>query len=209
MERSAAAVHRVDAAGLAAARAELAAGRCVVVPTDTVYGVAARLGDAGAIAALFDLKGRPVGRPMAVLVDSVATAAGLASMDGRARALAEHFWPGPLTLVLERRPGVEADLGGDPSTIGLRCPGLAALRELARAVGPLVTTSANASGSPTLETADEIVAEFGDRVRVVLDGGRLGAAASTVVDARAGSLVVLREGPITAAQLDAFLSSLP
>lgn len=202
-------VHGLDAEGLAAARDELNAGRCVVVPTDTVYGVAARIGDAGAIAALFDIKGRPVAKPMAVLVDSVVAATGLATFDRRATALAERYWPGPLTLVLDRRPGVATNLGGDPSTIGLRCPGLAPLRELARTVGPLVTTSANPSGEATLETAEEIVAAFGDRVRCVLDGGRLRAAASTVVDARAESLIVLREGPITGAELDAFVSTLP
>lgn len=202
-------IRALDADGLAAARLELLAGRCVVVPTDTVYGVAARIGDAAAIAALFDIKGRSVGKPMAVLVDSVVAANGLAVLDRRATALAERYWPGALTLVLHRRPGVTVDLGGDPATIGLRCPGLAPLRELARTVGPLVTTSANPSGEATLETAEEIAAVFGDRIACVLDGGRLAASASTVVDARSDSLIVLREGPITQAELDAFVASLP
>jgi len=181
--------------------AALAAGGCVGIPTDTVYGLAARLGDRAAVEALFQLKGRAATKAMAVLVDSVESAAALGELDAVSGALASRFWPGPLTLVLRRRAGLDVDLGGDEATVGLRCPDFDLVRELARRVGPIVTTSANRSGEPTLETAAEIVEAFGPALSVVVEGGRLSAAASTVVDVSGPGVVVLREGPITTAQL--------
>lgn len=191
----------VDPAAVAEVVDALRAGRCVGIPTDTVYGLAARLDDPAAVESLFELKGRAATKAMAVLVDDIATARTLGDFDGRPAALAQRFWPGPLTLVVRRTVGLEVDLGGDASTIGVRCPALAVVREIVGHVGPIVTTSANRSGEPTIDTAAGIVAAFGDALGPVLDGGRLGAAASTVVDVSGPGVVVLREGPISTAQL--------
>lgn len=179
----------------------LLAGGCVGIPTDTVYGVAARIDDAAAIESLFALKGRAATKAMAVLVADRRAAAELADFGVRADRLAEQYWPGPLTMVLRRRRGVDVDLGGDEETIGVRCPALELVRELATRVGPLVTTSANRSGEPTVRTAGELAATFGRRLAAVYDGGTLGDAASTVVDLTGTGIVVLREGPISTAQL--------
>jgi tRNA threonylcarbamoyl adenosine modification protein (Sua5/YciO/YrdC/YwlC family) len=173
----------------------------VGIPTDTVYGLAARLSDPVAVEHLFALKGRAATKAMAVLVADFDAADALGEFDAAAARLARRFWPGALTVVVHRRAGVDVDLGGDPSTIGLRCPDLGVIRELAREVGPIVTTSANRSGEPTLATAPEIADAFGSNLAAVLDGGRLTDRASTVVDLSGTGLVVLREGPITTAQL--------
>lgn len=191
----------IDVSQFDAVVAALSNGACVGIPTDTVYGLAARLHDPAAVESLFSLKGRAATKAMAVLVDSYGTAAELGHFDELATDLAERFWPGPLTLVVRRREGLLVDLGGDSGTIGVRCPGLAIVRDLAAAVGPIVTTSANRTGEPTIETAAEIAAMFGSGLGAVLDGGRLSDAASTVVDVCGTGLVVLREGPISTAEL--------
>lgn len=176
-------------------------GGCVALPTDTVYGLAARLDDPVAVEALFRLKGRAATKAMAVLVDDVATARRLGRFSDVADGLTRRYWPGPLTVVVRRAEGVAVDLGGDESTIGLRCPDHEVVRSLAARVGPLVTTSANPSGAPTIETADGIADVFGERLAAVVDGGPLAAAASTVVDLSGPGVIVLREGPISTAQV--------
>jgi tRNA threonylcarbamoyl adenosine modification protein (Sua5/YciO/YrdC/YwlC family) len=107
-----------------------------------------------------------------------------------------RFWPGALTLVLPRHPGVVADLGHDEATIGLRCPDHALARELCRIVGPLATTSANLHGERTATTAQEVEDLFGAAVPVVLDGGTCEGAPSTVVDCTGAEPKLLREGRI-------------
>jgi len=179
----------------------LVAGACVGLPTDTVYGLAARLASPDAIRDLFELKGRSLTNAIAVLVDSTATAQQLGVLDERALAIAEQFWPGPLTMVVRRRPGLDVDLGGDAAFIGLRVPAHELIRALATLVGPLATTSANRAGEPTLGSAVEIAERFGASLGAVLDGGPSADSASTVIDVGGDELIVLREGPITAAQL--------
>lgn len=185
------------------AAAGLVAGACVAIPTDTVYGIAARLADPAAVAQLFALKGRAETKPIAVLVGSVRQAGDLARLDRRATALVEAYWPGPLTIVVPRSADLEADLGGNPAFVGVRCPGSAIVRDLIARVGPLATTSANRAGEPTYIDAASIGRDFGDSLHCVLDGGLLSESASTVVDLTGPDIVVLRDGPITAAQLAA------
>ena len=180
----------------------LASGQCVGIPTDTVYGIAARLQDVDAVASLFTLKGRTRDQPLAVLVASLDQAQLLGDFDERSRRVCGEFWPGALTVVVPRRALLDADLGGDPANIGLRVPDHGLVLEVIEAVGPLVATSANRSGEPTLLTAIEIAQEFGDAVGAVFDGGILADGASTVVDLTSTPLRVLREGPISAAALD-------
>lgn len=172
-------------------------GGLIVVPTDTVYGIAARLDRPDAVAAIFAAKQRPPGLSLPVLVAAADQAGTLGAFDDRAEALARAFWPGPLTIVVARRPTMTADVGGDGATIGLRVPARPDLLGLLARTGPLATTSANRSGSPTPSTVEEILAVFGPDVAVYLDGGpSAGGPPSTVVSLTGPAPVVLREGAV-------------
>lgn len=193
-----------DPGALLRAAGALAAGLLVVVPTDTVYGIAGRADRPDALDGIFAAKGRPLSLALPVLVASTAGPAGAWSIGERtpqAAALADSFWPGPLTLVVERRPGFRAALGGDGTTVGLRVPGLAPLRTLLEMTGPLATTSANRSGEPTPTTVEAVAAIFGDQVALYLEGGPSQAASSTVVSVTGGRVAILREGPLPAAAI--------
>jgi len=185
----------------------LRAGEVVVVPTDTVYGVAVDPSRPGATDRLFAIKERPVDVALPILAADADQAFSLAAaVSPVARRLAHAFWPGGLTLVLPRRAGLGFDLGGaDDTTIGVRVPDHDVPVALARAVGPLATTSANLHGRPTPETAGEVAAELGS-VAVVLDGGRCAGAPSTVVVCVGEGWRVVREGRIGIHQLQGVLS---
>ncbi len=178
--------------------AALEAGGVVVLPTDTVYGLVARARDHAATAALFALKGRSHDVPLAVLCASVDQALALAEprVGPAVAAIAARWWPGPLTLVLRRRAGVDLHLGEPAHTIGLRVPDHDLVRKIAARVGPLAATSANRHGAPVAATAAAVAAALGDAVALVVDGGTLGEHSSTVVDATHWPWVVLRAGPI-------------
>jgi L-threonylcarbamoyladenylate synthase len=197
----------MSAPGVPEAIAALEAGEPIVLPTDTVYGVAVDPARPGATERLFAVKERPVEAALPVLAATVEQALGLAAdVPESALLLAERFWPGGLTLVVRRAPGVTYDLGGrDHLTIGLRVPDHALARELASAVGPLAATSANLHGRPTPVTADGVAAELGDRVALVLDGGPCEGAPSTVVSCTAEGVHVLREGRIPRDVIEAAL----
>jgi len=181
--------------------AALEGGGVVVLPTDTVYGLAALARDRAATARLFALKGRSYDVPLAVLCASVDQALSLTDATDRpdVTAVARGWWPGPLTLVLRRRPGVDLYLGEPSGTIGVRVPDHALVRALAKRVGPLAATSANAHGLPTPATAAEVSAQLGSGADLVVDGGRLEGRASTVIDATASPWRVLRAGPLDTA----------
>lgn len=181
-----------------AANAALA-GRLVILPTDTVYGIGTRPDDPAATAALFEAKLRPRELELPVLVPARGAAEAVARFDHRARTLAERFWPGPLTIVLPRAPeAAEWDLGGDPQTIGVRMPRhLLALAVLER-TGPLAVTSANLSGLPTPTTCDGLWEAFGDAVAVYLCRGQpLPGEPSTVIDLAHGDHRILRAGAVS------------
>jgi L-threonylcarbamoyladenylate synthase len=184
----------------------LRGGEVVALPTDTVYGLAALPTIAAATDRLFALKGRGTDTPIAVLCADAAQAFGLAAPDAptpEVRQIAEHLWPGPLTLVLPRRPGLGYELGEPAATVGVRCPDHAVVQALAAAVGPIATTSANRHREPTAPTAEGVVATFGVGLALVLDGGRCEAPPSTVVAVTGAEWKVLREGPIPVAELRA------
>ena len=188
-----------------AARAEavdlLRAGLIVAVPTDTVYGIAADLALPDAIERLFAAKRRPPEKAVAVLLADMDQAATLGILGPAARVLGERFWPGGLTLVLPVRPGAVLPrvLAAGAPTIGVRVPDHDAPRAIARALGPLPTTSANVSGEPDARDAQEIAARLGDAVALVIDGGPIhGGPASTVVDCTWDLPVIRREGAIPA-----------
>jgi L-threonylcarbamoyladenylate synthase len=190
-----------DPTAVGEAVAALRDGSLVALPTDTVYGLAALPSVAGATAGLFAAKGRPAGVPVAVLVADAAqswTVAVAPAPGSPAARLVAALWPGPLTLVLARRPDAVAagELGGDGATVGVRCPDHAFVRVLAAAVGPLATTSANRHGEPTPVDADGVAAALGPHLAVLIDGGRCPGVASTVVDGTDPSLPLLREGAL-------------
>lgn len=179
-----------------AAVACLQAGGVVVLPTETVYGVAAIADNSSAVEELFVRKGRPADRRVAVLVADLDQARSLAVVDGRTIALAEVAWPGPLTMVLPTAPG------SDEATVGVRCPDHALVQAVATSVGPIATTSANRSGDPTPADAASAAASLGGDL-LVLDDGRCTGMPSTVVDLTVDPAVILREGTFTAADLEA------
>lgn len=188
------------------ARAVLDDGGVIVIPTDTVYGLAARPEMARAVAAIFSIKLRPAERPLPVLGAHVDALRDVVEIDERARRLAEEFWPGALTLVLPRAEGFGYDLGGDGTdSVAVRVPALEAAVELLDRTGPLAVTSANRSGSPPAVTVDEARAALGDEVGVFIDGGRVGGAPSTVLDLAPGPRIV-RQGALPAAELMSRLS---
>ena len=185
------------AAGVEAAARAVQAGQVVVLPTDTIYGLAVDPFRPGATSRLFAAKGRPRRVPLPVLVAGADQAEALAGpLSPLASALVDRFWPGALTLVLPRRPGLDVDLGDEGSTIGLRAPNHPVPLELCRCVGPLATTSANLHGGTTPAVAAEVARLFETSVDLVLDGGPCGGRASTVVDCTGDAPLLLREGEI-------------
>lgn len=177
-------------AGVAALRS----GDIVGLPTDTVYGLAADPWHSGASDRLFRLKGRPRSIELPVFVSGVDQALELVTgLHMGARKLMEVLWPGPLTVVVPRSTAVDADLGEEDGTIGLRCPDHAVPLALCREYGPFATTSANRHGRSPATTAAEVLEQL-PGVDLVLDGGKCDASPSTVVDATGEVLKLLRAG---------------
>jgi L-threonylcarbamoyladenylate synthase len=197
-----------DDSGRAAAIAALRDGGIVALPTDTVYGIAVALDTPGGIEALFAAKRRPPEKGVMLLLADAGQAPAIGQWPPAAASLAEAFWPGALTVVVAQRPDVAlpAALTGGAPTIGLRVPDHAAPRALAAAVGPLPTTSANLSGMVEARDATEILAQLGEVVALVLDGGVAhGGPASTVVDCTVEPPRILRIGAIPVAAVEAAL----
>jgi L-threonylcarbamoyladenylate synthase len=191
---------------LGAVIAALQAGRVVAIPTDTVYGLAVDPRRPGATDGLFELKGRPETVALPVLIGDAGDAPALGLFDERAAVLVRQYWPGPLTIVVKRQPGVVFDLGGDPSTIGLRCPRHAGVRRLLATSGPLAVTSANRHGeAPCLRAAD-VERVFGASI-VVLDGGSARGRPSTVVSLVGTDVVCLREGSVPISEIEVLLKA--
>lgn len=196
-------------AALSAVAQALRKGAVAAVPTDTVYGLVVEARQPAAAARLSRAKGRDETTATQVLVADLGQAEELVApeaLGGSVRRVLEEFWPGGLTVVLRRRAGLRLDLGGDPDSVGLRCPDHPWLQELCRQVGPLAATSANRHGEPPLISASEVLTVLGSAVAVVVDGGVGGQVASTVVDLR-GTPRVLREGAVPASTLLALLDA--
>jgi L-threonylcarbamoyladenylate synthase len=197
-----------DPAGRAAAIEVLRGGGVVALPTDTVYGICVALETAGGIERLFGVKRRPPDKGIILLLDNADQANEIGVMTASAVALADACWPGGLTVVVPQRSEIPlpSALTGGTATVGLRVPDHDAPRVLARAVGPLPTTSANVSGLPEAPDAAAILGQLGDAIDLILDGGRArGGPASTVVDCTGPLARVLREGALTRAQVAAIL----
>lgn len=199
-------------AGMRLARAALGRGELVVIPTDTVYGVAADAFTASAVQRLLDAKGRTRQAPPPVLIPNTSTLDALAAfVPDLVRDLVAEFWPGGLTIILKSQPSLAWDLGETNGTVALRMPANPLALELLADTGPLAVSSANLTGRPPAMSATDAWMMLGESVAVYLDGGPAGTAASTIIDASsldgsgpdatAGVIRVVRRGVITDDQL--------
>ncbi|MFN4041725.1 MAG: L-threonylcarbamoyladenylate synthase [Brevundimonas sp.] len=190
----------------------LRAGRLILLPTETVYGLGADAGDAQAVAAVFEAKGRPRFNPLISHVADAVAAERIAVMDDRARALAEAFWPGPLTLVMPVRDRERVcDLArAGLDSVAVRVPGHARAREiLALFDRPVVAPSANRSGRPSPTTFADAVEETGFAVGAAVDGGDCAVGVeSTVVSVLDGRVSLLRPGSVTREEIEAVVGAL-
>jgi L-threonylcarbamoyladenylate synthase len=177
-------------------------GGVVAFPTDTVYGLGAPAFAPESIERLYEIKGREHTKAIAVLIADAADLAQVAvAPSAAAMRLAERFWPGPLTLVLERNPKLPDALSPN-ATIGVRVPDHAVARDLLRAAGPMAVTSANRSGGRNASRAAEVLAQLEGLIELLVDGGDTpGEVASTVVDVSGEQAKLLRVGPISEEQV--------
>ncbi|MCC7549676.1 MAG: threonylcarbamoyl-AMP synthase [Burkholderiales bacterium] len=186
----------------------LRAGGLVAFPTETVYGLGADASNARAVARIFEAKGRPASHPLIVhLPDVAALPRWAGEIPDAALQLAERFWPGPLTLILERAPGVLDAVTGGQDSVGLRVPAHPVAQALLRTFGGgLAGPSANRFGCVSPTTARHVHDELGARVEMILDGGACPVGIeSTIVDLSSGAPVLLRPGRITPQEIEAVL----
>lgn len=188
-------------ADLADAAQAMRSGDVVLIPTDTVYGLAVAADNRVAVDAMFALKQRPTDVRVAVLVADADQARAYVDLGSAGERLAARYWPGPLTIVATRHL-VGSLAAGDDETLGVRCPDDAVARALAADVGPIAATSANLHGLETPARAAD-AADLFPEVAVVIDDGLRPGSASTVVSVVDGSPIVLREGPISLADIKA------
>jgi L-threonylcarbamoyladenylate synthase len=179
-------------------------GGIVAFPTDTVYGLGADATNECAVERVYELKQRPRYLPLPVLLADAAQIASIAgAVSDIAWLLARHFWPGGLTLVLPKGPSVSEKISAGGGTVAVRVPNHPIPVALIRGLGlPIVGTSANLSGRPSVLTAKEVSEQLGDRVDLIINGGRCpGGVESTVVDVTKDVPVILREGAISIREL--------
>ncbi|MCB2049226.1 MAG: threonylcarbamoyl-AMP synthase [Novosphingobium sp.] len=199
-----------DEQGLARAAEILRHGGLVAVPTETVYGLAARADDEAAVTAIYAAKGRPGFNPLIVHVPDLAAAEHLARVDERAGLLARHFWPGALTMVLPRREqaGLAQAVTAGLPTVALRCPAHPVMRALLdKCRLPLAAPSANCSGAVSPTRPEHVLASLGNAVDAIVDGGpsALGLESTIVALRDEGGWALLRPGPISEAEIAALL----
>jgi L-threonylcarbamoyladenylate synthase len=180
----------------------LQGGGLVAFPTDTVYGVGALAFNSAAVESIYAAKDRPNEKAIPVLLGGVDDLAKVtSSVPPMALTLASRFWPGPLTLVVPKHPDLPEAISASP-TVGVRVPDHRITRALLQAAGPMAATSANRSGQPSPSTAQEVMAQLGGRTALILDGGRTpGGIPSTVVDCIGAEPKILREGPVSKAEI--------
>jgi L-threonylcarbamoyladenylate synthase len=174
----------------------------VAFPTDTVYGLAAPVDNIDSIERLYIVKGRNTTKAIAVLLGNTDQLSQVVhDMSESARRVAEHFWPGPLTMILPRHAALPDILAPLP-TIGVRIPDHPVALALLKAAGPLAVTSANISGEDNTMTARQVMKQLKGRIHLIIDGGRApGGVPSTVIDCTTPQPEILREGPISLKQL--------
>ena len=188
-----------DAEGVAAAAAAIRSGLVVAIPTDTLYGLAVDPFRDDAVARVFDAKGRPSARAVPLIAaDTEQVAANLGSLSAVARRLADAFWPGPLTLLLDAPVALAPMVTAGTGRVGVRVPAHATARALCRACAmPLTATSANLSDRPPTDDPDEVARTLSSRIELLLDGGRTpGGPPSTIVDVTAEMPRLVRPGAV-------------
>ncbi|HUR73994.1 MAG TPA: L-threonylcarbamoyladenylate synthase [Sporichthya sp.] len=187
------------AAGLAAAGTAVGAGRLVVLPTDTVYGLGADAFTPSAVEALLAAKGRGRDMPVPVLIGTMRTLDGIAArLSDAARELVEAFWPGGLTIVCHQQPSLSWDLGEAAQTVAVRMPLHPVALDLLKSTGPMAVSSANRTGMPPATSVEAARSQLGNDVEVYLDGGPTAdTLASTIVDVTGERPRVLRAGAIS------------
>ncbi len=180
----------------------LRSGGLVAFPTDTVYGLGALAFDGKAVESIYLAKDRPVEKAIPVLIWDVSDLEKISDeVPERTLRLASRFWPGPLTILLPKKPTLPESVSAS-STVAVRVPDHAVARKLLRATGPLAVTSANISGQASPSTAEEVLAQLNGRIDLIIDGGRTpGGIPSTLVDCSLDEIKILRVGPITLAEL--------
>lgn len=180
----------------------LRAGGLVAFPTDTVYGVGALAFDGKAVASIYAAKNRPVEKAIPVLIGESQDLEKVGiDIPTAARKLAARFWPGPLTILIPKRPHLPESVSAT-STVGVRVPDHEVARALLRAAGPMAVTSANISGAQSPVTAQEVYEQLGGRIALIIDGGITPRGVpSTLVDCTTTELKILREGPISPEEL--------
>lgn len=192
-------------AAIAEAAAIIAGGGCVATPTETVYGLAADATNAEAVAGIYAAKGRPSFNPLIVHVADRRAAEAIAMFDRDARALADAFWPGPLTLVLPLRPDspIAGLVTAGLSTVAIRVPQHRAMQALLAACGkPLAAPSANASGSISPTRAPHVAASLADRIPLIIDDGATSGGIESSIVAVGPQPRLLRPGPVSGAQIE-------
>ena len=192
----------LPASEIQAALAILKNGGLVAFPTDTVYGVGALAFDDDAIQSIYLAKDRPIEKAIPVLIADFDDLNLIAeSIPEAARILAHRFWPGALTITLPKKDSLPPSISSTP-TVAVRIPDNDHARNLLRAAGPMAATSANISGAASPVTAEEVLAQLGGRIPLILDGGKTrGGVPSTLVECAAEEIQVLREGPITLGEI--------
>jgi L-threonylcarbamoyladenylate synthase len=191
-----------DPLALRRAHEILQSGGLVAFPTDTVYGVGALAFNARAVESIYAVKDRPAERAIPVLIGDLDDLAKVSyEVPEIALKLAARFWPGPLTLVVPKHPEIPEAVSSI-ATIGVRIPNHEVARALLCLVGPMAATSANLSSQPNSHTAQEVLAQLGGRIALILDGGKTpGGIPSTVVDCVGAEPLVLRAGPISRSEI--------
>ncbi len=177
-------------------------GGLVAFPTDTVYGVGAFAFNGKAVESIYAAKDRPVEKAIPVLIadESDLEKVGM-NIPDIAHRLASRFWPGPLTVLVPKKPTLPESVSAT-ETVGVRIPDHAVARALLRAAGPMAVTSANISGQPSPSTAEEVFAQLNGRIEMIIDGGKTpGGVPSTLVDCTGDQIKILREGPISLEEL--------
>jgi len=187
------------------AAALLCAGGVAGIPTDTVYGLACDPTSVAGVERVYAVKHRPAGLELSLLAASADALAVHGDLGPLALALGQRFWPGPLSLVVPLRPPRRLVIPRAGATISVRVPDHDLLRSLLARTGPLASTSANRHGAPPALTAAEVMATFGDELDGVLDGGRCGGVASTIIDVSEVPPRVLRPGPVPGEALRPYL----
>jgi L-threonylcarbamoyladenylate synthase len=183
----------------------LARGCVIGIPTDTLYGLAADPFNLAAVDEIYRVKGRPETRALPILVNSLEQAMLLARETPRNFVrLAEEFWPGALTLVVEAATRLPLKVTANTGRIAVRWPGSEVVRRLiAEFDGPITGTSANISGFPACSNAEQVMKQLGDRLPLVLDGGETGAALpSTIVELHGDTWKIIREGAIPVTEIE-------